>query len=116
MYRLLILLLFFLSAFPVTAALTIEITEGVEGALPIAVVPFGWKGEPGQNSPLQLADVIAADLKRSGRFKPLAADNMLDKPDNGDDVDFRDWRVFRMENLVVGRVSPNGSGGNCTSK
>ena len=35
------------------ADLTIEITEGVEGALPIAVVPFGWQG----NSPGMPLDV-----------------------------------------------------------
>lgn len=108
-FFLIVLMLMF--SFKTQAALTIEITEGVEAALPIAIVPFSWKGTPGQKAPQQLADIVAADLQRSGRFKPLDPSNMLSRPDNGDDVDFRDWRVFKMENLVVGRVTPNGSGG-----
>ncbi|MEJ2576216.1 MAG: Tol-Pal system beta propeller repeat protein TolB [Gammaproteobacteria bacterium] len=93
------------------AALTIEITQGAEGALPIAVVPFGWTGDPARRPAQAPAEIVAADLARSGRFKPLAEADMLARPTKGEAVDFRDWRALAMENLVVGEVSPNGPGG-----
>ena len=104
---LIILTLWHLSA---SAALTIEITEGAEGALPIAIVPFGWEGAgggPGQD----LAAIIRDDLSRSGRFSAMPVQDMLSRPDTGTEVEFRDWKVLGMENLVVGQVRPNGSGG-----
>ena len=91
--------------------LTIEITEGAEGALPIAIVPFKWTGPAGQFPPHDVSAVITADLKRSGRFNPLSTSKMLARPATGDEVDFRDWRALAMENIVVGQVQPNGSGG-----
>lgn len=93
-----------------SAALTIEITEGAEGALPIAVVPFGWMG-PGAAPSQDLARIVRDDLKRSGRFKPLPVTDMLARPTTGADVEFRDWKVLGMENLVVGQVKSNGPGG-----
>lgn len=90
-------------------ALEIEITQGVEGALPIAVVPFRWAGGPGE--PAQnVGDIIAADLHRSGRFKTLPVGDMLSRPGKTADVDFRDWRAVNVENLVIGEVRPNGPG------
>ncbi len=47
--------------------LRIEITRGVTGALPVAVVPFAWEGEG--EAPLDVAGVIGANLQRSGRFR-----------------------------------------------
>jgi TolB protein len=91
------------------ADLTIEITEGVEGALPIAVVPFGWQG-PG-SPPVDLAEVINADLQRSGRFKTIPPVDMLSRPTSAEEVEFKDWRALDMENLVVGQVRPQGTGG-----
>ncbi|MCB1859848.1 MAG: Tol-Pal system beta propeller repeat protein TolB [Gammaproteobacteria bacterium] len=90
-------------------ALTIEITEGAAGALPIAVVPFAFQGGgsgPGED----VAQVISDDLARSGRFKVLPREDMLARPSNGSDVVFRDWKVLGMENLLVGSVQPNGTG------
>ncbi|MCU7853018.1 MAG: Tol-Pal system beta propeller repeat protein TolB [Candidatus Thiodiazotropha sp. (ex Monitilora ramsayi)] len=91
------------------ADLTIEITEGVEGALPIAVVPFSWQG-PGQ-PPVDVSDVINADLQRSGRFKTIPQVDMLARPTAAEEIEFKDWRALDVENLVVGQVRPQGTGG-----
>ncbi len=94
----------------VSAGLTIEITQGAEGAMPIAVVPFAWKGQskpPGQD----VATIIAADLARSGRFRTLAQSDMLSQPASGAQVDYRDWRALGQDALVLGSVEPNGPGG-----
>lgn len=89
------------------AALTIEITKGVESALPIAIVPFG---APGAAPPVDLAEVVAADLKRSGRFAPMARDDMLSRPSEASQVNFRDWRLVNVDSLVIGKVAPLGAG------
>lgn len=91
------------------AALTIEITQGVEGALPIAIVPFGWQGSPGSQPPVDVAAIISADLQRSGRFKALPLADMLASPHEGSEINFRDWRLLNVESLVVGRVIWSGS-------
>ncbi len=109
MNRIVILLLALSWSLQAGAALTIEITGGEEGALPIAVVPFGLKegATPGED----LAAIVAADLRRSGRFKPMPAADMLARPSSGAEVEFRDWKALGMENLVVGSIRPNGPGG-----
>ncbi len=84
------------------ARLTIEIVGGQEGAQPIAVVPFGVEG--GGVPPEDLANVIANDLARTGRFKPMPPQDMLTRPYAADQVDLRDWRLLAMDNLVVGQV------------
>lgn len=91
------------------AVLTIEITQGVEGALPLAVVPFSVM--PGGAAPdTDVAAVISADLGRSGRFRPLPPEDMLARPHDAAEVKYEDWRVLGMENLVVGRLEPNPDG------
>ena len=106
-------ILMFLVGFvlPARATLTIEITQGLEGALPIAVVPFAWRGDAARPPAHEVGGVVSADLGRSGRFKPLPTNEMLSRPSRGEDVDFRDWRALNVENLVIGEVSPNGPGG-----
>jgi TolB protein len=88
--------------------LTIVITQGTEGALPIAVVPFGWSGAGAP--PQDLAAIVGADLARSGRFKVLDRSDMLSHPETAADVDFRDWRVLGMQDMVVGQLQPQGAG------
>jgi len=91
------------------AELQIDITRGAAEAAPIAVVPFGWNGagEP----PYDVSGVVAADLTRTGRFRPIPAGDMLQQPTKGADVDFKDWRILGTEVVVVGEVSPADSGG-----
>jgi TolB protein len=93
---------------PSQAALTIQITEGVEGALPIAVVPFDNRA---LKSPLpySLSEIIVADLARSGRFAPMPEKDMVARPHDGSAVRFGDWRLLNMESLVVGRLRELGA-------
>jgi TolB protein len=89
------------------ADLRVEITEWNIEPAPIAVVPFGWQGQ-GDAPPLDVAAVIAADLRRSGRFAPVAESQMLSKPTSGTDLDFDDWRILKVEAVVIGRVEQTG--------
>ncbi|MCU7905700.1 MAG: Tol-Pal system beta propeller repeat protein TolB [Candidatus Thiodiazotropha sp. (ex Epidulcina cf. delphinae)] len=91
------------------AELTIEITEGVEGALPIAVAPFAWQGSG--SPPEDIAAVINADLQRSGRFKTLPRADMPARPGTVEEIEFKDWRTLGVDNLVVGQMQSNGAGG-----
>ena len=83
--------------------ITVEITKGGVARTPVAVVPFGWEGQ-GSEMPLDIAEVIAADLQRSGRFAPIAEENMLQKPTTGAELDFDDWSYVKAEAVDVGRV------------
>lgn len=85
---------------PAQAVLRIEITQGLGRAQPIAVVPFAVDEE----LPVDVVEVIQADLARSGRFKLLPVGDMLEKPTNGRDINFKNWRVVGVESVVVGKV------------
>ena len=87
--------------------ITVEITKGGVARTPVAVVPFGWAG-PSADMPIDIAEVIASDLQRSGRFAPIAEENMLQKPTTGAELDFDDWSFVKAEAVVVGRVVQTG--------
>lgn len=91
------------------ARLTIEITGGTEGGLPIAIVPFGWNG-PMLRAPVDIASIVAADLHRSGRFATMPEQEMLSKPTQPDAVNFSNWKALNQEALVIGRVQEVGAG------
>ncbi|MDE1462349.1 Tol-Pal system beta propeller repeat protein TolB [Spartinivicinus poritis] len=86
------------------AGLTIEITKGNDSAVPIAVVPFG-----GDTPPHDVAEIIGADLKRSGLFEPFAPGNMLSLPQTKEDVVYSDWRKSGVDYLVIGNVKKEGN-------
>ena len=54
--------------------------------------------------PTDVASVIAADLERSGRFRTIPEEDMLQKPTSGGEMDFDDWAILDVEAVVVGRV------------
>ena len=91
------------------AALTIEITQGIEGATPIAVVPFGWSGNGGP-APENIAAIITADLNRSGRFESLPDRDLIAHPTAGAQVQFQNWRMVKVDDLVIGKVTETADG------
>jgi TolB protein len=97
------------------AVLNIEITQGVAGAMPIAVVPFAWEVPP-QNpqlppslapprkAPMDVAAIVRADLARTGRFESLPPKDMLARPHADSTINFANWRLLQSESLVVGTL------------
>lgn len=89
------------------AQLVIEITRGQEYAVPIAIVPFGWESDGA--APFDVAEVVAADLYRTGRFAPLDRKTMIDRPTRGEQIRFQDWRYLKVDYIAVGRLLPEGA-------
>lgn len=92
-----------------TAALEIVIDKGVENPIPVAIVPFGWS-QASSVAPLDVAGVISSDLTRSARFAAMDPQDMPQQPADFNDVNFKDWRLLGMENLVIGRLNLNADG------
>lgn len=72
---LLLLMTTILLPYTASAILSMELTRGVAGAIPIAIVPF----EGSETAPQNVSAVITHDLQNSGRFKVLVrqADNIV---------------------------------------
>lgn len=96
--------------FPIAApaALQVEITEGASGQLPIAVVPFrGLEGMP-----TDIVEIINNDLAGSGFFNTLPRNKMAQRPSTAGEVNYQFWRGLGRDNVVIGRIQPEGGGYN----
>ncbi len=84
--------------------LRIEVTQGVDNGVRIAVVPLQWRGSG--KLPLEVGEVIGSDLRLSGRFNSLPVAQMLSLPAAASEVYVRDWRMLGVEYLVLGYMEP----------
>ncbi|MEF1308967.1 Tol-Pal system beta propeller repeat protein TolB [Vibrio mytili] len=87
------------------AALELVITDGIESARPIAVVPFKWEGT--KPLPTDISAVIASDLQRSGKFSPVPTSKMPQTPFNESEVNFDAWTNLGVDALLTGTVTKN---------
>ncbi|HDR1021147.1 TPA: Tol-Pal system protein TolB [Pasteurella multocida] len=92
------------------AEVRIVIDEGVDSARPIAVVPFKWNG-PG-SAPADIADIIASDLRNSGKFNPIPVNRMPQQPTSVAEVNPEAWASLGIDAVVVGQVTPANGGFN----
>lgn len=86
------------------AVLKIDITEGFEGALPIAVIPFKWSGAAKEVNG-DVSGIVLSDLARSGKFSPLAEKDLIARPHELSDVHYKTWRIAGMDHIVIGSVT-----------
>ncbi|MDH2927603.1 Tol-Pal system protein TolB [Lonepinella koalarum] len=86
----------------------IVIDEGVEGARPIAVVPFKTNGLV----PEDIAKIISDDLRNSGKFNPIAVNQMPQQPGSASEVTPDAWASLGVDAIVVGQVTDTGGGYN----
>lgn len=94
---------------PVSAVITIEITEGVEGAIPMSVVPFDSSTLPIKLS-TDIAEIVTNNLNRSGVFKVLNRAEYPARPHYSKQVSYPQWRAIGQEYLVVGRIYNKSAG------
>jgi len=110
--RWLILVAAFLLPFAALAqqrGLEIEIAGGNASATPVAVVPMPYQGS-GSVPATDVSAVVGADLDRSGQFRTLPADQIVEKPTRGSEIQFPTWRALKQAYIVVGRVMDAGEG------
>ena len=98
------LVLAFLLSGPSEAQLTVQILKGTAESVPIAIVPFAWEG--GGPAPHDVAATVQADLGRSGRFRPLPREQQVEQPHASAEVDTADWRMLKVDYVLVGRLAP----------
>ena len=111
MKRLLTLFLFLLPVSLLHAqALDIGLVSGNEASLPIAVVPMPYQGS-GAAPDTDVAEVIRNDLNRSGQFRSLPVESIIEKPTRGGEIQFPTWRLLKQDFVVVGRVVDSSDGG-----
>jgi len=83
------------------AELSLEFsTEGVR-QIPIAILPFVQEDLLGG----PLTAVVAADLQRSGFFKPVDVAGVTPVPGEPKQINMADWRARKAEHVLVGSVS-----------
>ncbi|MCG6937444.1 MAG: Tol-Pal system beta propeller repeat protein TolB [Gammaproteobacteria bacterium] len=91
------------------AVLKIDITEGYEGALPIAIIPFQWNGSK-KIEDADVSAIISSDLARSGKFSPVAEKDLIARPQTPSEVHFKTWRIAGMDHIVIGSVTLQADG------
>ena len=57
-----------------------------------------------------IAQVVAADLERSGLFRPVDPRSFIQTVSAGETPRFADWRQINAQALVTGSVQPQGDG------
>lgn len=89
-------------SFSASAELSIQITQGSDNPIPIAVVPFSWQGNGALSE--DISQIVMNDLEQVGEFSPLSRSNMLSLPSSEQEVFYRDWRILAQDYLLVGKI------------
>jgi len=88
-----------------SAAVEIDITKGNLQPLAVAVAAFGGVTKQDSKLGAQIAEVVTADLERSGLFRPIDSAAFLQKTiDVNGAPRFVDWRIINAQALLVGKV------------
>jgi len=111
MLRKLISLSFFFIAlfisYPASAMLSLELTRGVAGAIPIAIAPFALQDN---SSTTDVSDIITNDLQNSGRFKVYGRHALTVVPSSLAEVQSNYFHRLGADDLVIGKMKAVGAG------
>ncbi len=92
----------------VYAALDLELTQGVSGAMPVVLIPFigGQQAiAPGKTT---VSAVIKNDLQNSGQFLVKTPGLLTQRPGNAAGVNIKYWRKQKVNDVIVGSIKSIG--------
>ncbi len=92
------------------AALNLELTQGINAAIPIAIVPFAGESNAPVPGNTQLTTVIRTDLQNSGQFQVKSPGLLTDTPSDVSQVNVANWRKQAVNDLIIGKVADLGGG------
>lgn len=93
------------------AELRVDITQGRVEPMPLAVVEFTGDNSDAAQIGRQIAQVVTADLERSGLFRPIDPKAFIQKELSMTVVPrFGDWRILNAQALVQGHAVPQSNG------
>lgn len=91
--------------------LRIDVTQGTVEPLPIAITPFLGGTEEEATFGRNIANVVSADLERSGLFRPIDPRAFIQSADALNALPrFGDWRVIDAQALVQGKAEMGSDG------
>lgn len=94
---------------PARAQVRLDITRGVVEPMPIAVSPFAGDDPSLRDTGLAIADVVTANLERSGLFRVIDRMAYIQNPEALRETPrFAEWRPLNAQALVTGVVSRPG--------
>ena len=94
-----------LFASPAYAILHIDITKGTPEPMPIAVYDLISADANGAQLGQDISSVVAADLERSGLFRPIDKNAFIEKITSGSALPtFANWRQINAQGLVTGTI------------
>ena len=94
------------SALAQSASVTVD--QGTRNPIPIAITNLTGAGSGDANGQ-RISQVIAADLERSGLFRPISTSAFIENITNGDATPrFSDWRQINAQAVMTGTITPIG--------
>src|SRR5437762_11636356 len=106
----LVVLALLLAASPAFAQLRLDVTRGKVEPMPIAIPPYAGGGADESKTGRDIAQVVSADLERSGLFRPLDPQSFIQNVSAGAGPRFADWRQINAQALVTGSIQGQGDG------
>lgn len=104
-FRMILLGLLSLAGTALAQEASIRVTSGIDRAIPVAVVPFGWMGAT--VLPEDIGRIIGNDLRNSGIFEPIPRENMISLPTQASELIYRDWQALGTQYVLLGNVEQN---------
>ncbi len=106
-----LLILATLAVAPARAELVVDITRGFVQPLPIAVTNFHGDAPEELRYGMDIAGVVAADLERSGLFRPIEQGAFIQDPATLRIAPkFGDWRLINAQALISGATQLQSDG------
>nr|WP_046305432.1 Tol-Pal system beta propeller repeat protein TolB [Blochmannia endosymbiont of Camponotus (Colobopsis) obliquus] len=84
------------------AKVRIEITQGVDIAHPIGIIPFQWKAD--EVIPENIDKIISADFCNTGKFYVLPESRLPQRPTNVSEINPINWSSIGIYVIIIGQL------------